>query len=144
MPIELASEDFSKLVSILSQHSEWQTVRGRVDFLTHVFAGSSRQHDILTQLNLDGHARGTAVQIIDRLQKFGQDEPGREALGVLINRLISYIGAGEDAQFLGHLLSRYPFQTKPVAAHAVAGWQGFEDSQDVAEKVIGENTLIHV
>jgi V8-like Glu-specific endopeptidase len=141
MGIELSRDDFDRLCNILSRHGEWQSVRGRIDFVADVFAGSPRKADIITQLDLDGTPRGTAVRVIERLSTFGQDEPGRESLGVLINKLIAYLGSGDDADFLRDVLIRYPFTMQPVAARGIVGWRGRESEQDVTEKIIGENTL---
>lgn len=106
-----------------------------------VFAGSQRKADLLGQLDLDGNPRGTAVRVIQGLATFGQDEPGRESLGVLLNKLIGYLGGGQDAEFLREIISGYPFATKPVAARGISAWRGNETAQGVAEKIIGENTL---
>jgi len=141
MAIQLSQDDFDRLASILSQHGEWQGVRNRLDFMADVFAGSPRKADILGQLDLDGNPHGTAVRVIHRLATFGQDEPGRESLGVLINKAIAYLGGGDDANFLRDVLARYPFATQPVAARRVGSWRGKETEEDVAEKIIGENTL---
>lgn len=141
MAIQLSQDAFDRLVVILGQHGEWQSVRGRIDFVGDVFAGSPRKSDLLTQLDLDGTPRGTAVRVIERLTTFGQDTPGREALGLLVNKLIAYLGGGDDVEFLRELLSGYPFSTPPVAARAIGGWRGKETEQSVAEKIIGENTL---
>lgn len=141
MAIQLSQADFDRLVGILSQHGEWQTVRGRIDFMADVFAGSPRKADILPQLDLDGTPRGTSVRVIQRLSTFGQDQRGRESLGVLINKLIAYLGGGVDADFLRAVLEKYPLDTPPVAARKVAGWRGQETEEGVAEKIIGENTL---
>ena len=106
-----------------------------------VFAGSARKKDILPQIDLDGTPRSTAIRVIHRLATFGQDEPGRESLGVLINKLITYLGGGDDPDFLCDLLIRYPFTTQPVVVRGLSGWHGKETEQGFAEKVIGENTL---
>jgi V8-like Glu-specific endopeptidase len=139
--IKLSPDDFDRLAGILRQHGEWQSVHGRIAFMADVFAGSPRSEDILAQLDLDGTPRATGVRVIDRLSKFGQDEPGRESLGVLINKLIAYLGGGDDADFLREMLGRYRLTTKPVAARGIASWRGQETDQGVAEKIIGENTL---
>jgi V8-like Glu-specific endopeptidase len=141
MAIELSPEDFDRLTSILSRHGEWQSARGRIDFMTEVFSGSPRKADILAQLDLDGTPRGTAVRVIQRLATFGQDQVGRESLGVLVNKAISYLGGGEDADFLRGVLGRYPFATQPVAARGIGAWRGKETQQGVAEKIIGDNSL---
>jgi len=141
MAIQLSQDDFDRLAGVLSQHGEWQAVRSRIDFVIDVLAGSPRKADLPGQLDLDGAPRGTAVRTIQRLTVFGQDQPGREALGVLINKLIGSRGGGDDVNFLRELLTRYPFTTHPVAARGLAGWNGKETDEAVAEKIIGENTL---
>jgi V8-like Glu-specific endopeptidase len=141
LTIQLATEDFDRLSTVLGRHGEWQAVRSRIDFMTEVLAGSPRRGDILGQLDLDGTPRGTAVRTIERLASFGQDQPRREALGVLINRLIASLGGGDDASFLRELLERYPFTTRPVVARGLTSWRGRETGDAVAEKIIGENTL---
>jgi V8-like Glu-specific endopeptidase len=141
MAIDLSREDFDRLTSILGTHGEWQSVRGRIDFMMDVFSGSPRKMDILAQLDLDGTPRGTAVRVIERLAAFGQDQAGRESLGVLVNKVIAYLGGGEDADFLRDVLSRYPFTTRPVAARGIRTWRGRETEERVAEKIIGDNSL---
>ncbi|MCL5999372.1 MAG: trypsin-like peptidase domain-containing protein [Chloroflexi bacterium] len=142
MAIKLSTPDFDRLVAILGAQPDFRTVQGRVDFMSDVFAGSTRRDDLLASLNLDGNPRGVAVRVIERLTTFGQDEPGREALGVLINKLLIYIGAGDDADFLRDLLKRYPFQTPPAATRGITDdWRGRDTPEHVLEKIIGENTL---
>ncbi|MCP4423016.1 MAG: trypsin-like peptidase domain-containing protein [Chloroflexi bacterium] len=139
--LQLSQTDFERLVGLLASMPEFRTAAGRVDFLDDVFAGSPRKDDVLTLINLDGNPRGVAVRVITRLTQFGQAEPGRETLGVLINKLLSYIGGGADADFLRGLFDRYPLAGVPVSARGVADWRGREQPRDVQEKIIGENTL---
>jgi V8-like Glu-specific endopeptidase len=141
MAIQLSQDDFDRLSTMLGHHGEWLAVRSRIDLMTDVLAGSPRREDILGQLDLDGTPRRTAVRTIQRLASFGQDRPGREALGVLINKLIASLGDGDDASFLRHLLGRYPFTTQPVATNGLTIWRGKETEETVTEKIIGENTL---
>jgi hypothetical protein len=141
MAILLSQHDFDRLSDILSHHSEWQLSRSRDDFMIDVLAGSPRRTDLRGLLDLEGAPRPVAVRTIHRLMGFGQDLPGREALGVLVNKLIANLGDGDDADFLRDLLGRYPFSTSPVAAHRIVGWHGKETDNTVAEKIIGENTL---
>ena len=141
MAISLSQEDFNRLTEILFLSGDWLTTRDRVDFILDVFAGSERQSSILGQLELDGKPRPAAVRVIHTLSQFGQDSPGRESLGVLINKLIAHLGGGDNADFLRGLLEKYPFTTKPVAARSLGGWRGKESTDSVLEKIIGENTL---
>ncbi len=139
--LQLNQADFDRLVSLLASMPEFRTAIGRVDFLDDVFAGSPRKNDVLTLINLDGSPRGVAVRVITRLTQFGRDEPGQETLGVLINKLLTYIGSGTDADFLHDLFERYPLAGLPASVRGVADWRGRERPNDVQEKIIGENTL---
>ena len=94
MAISLSTDDFNRLTEILIQSGERFTVRDRVPFILDAFAGSERQSTIPGQLDLDGKTRTAAVNVISRLSQFGQDRSGREALGVLINKLIASLGGG--------------------------------------------------
>lgn len=142
MAIALSQDDFDRLADILSQRPDWRLPADRVAFMDDVFAGSSRRRDILTRLDLSGRPRAAAVSVITFLQDFGQDDPGRETLGVLINKLIASLGGGEQVEYLRDLMYRYPFTTRPVATRDVGdAWRGNENEQSVAEKIIGENTL---
>jgi hypothetical protein len=118
MAIQLSREDFHHLSTVLGRHGEWRTVRSRIDFMTEVLAASPGRDDILGQLDLDGTPRGTAVRTVERMASFGQDQRGREALGVLINKLIASLGGGDDASFLHELLGRYEFTARPVCVRA--------------------------
>jgi hypothetical protein len=119
MSIQLTQPDFEHLVTLLSQHSDWLSTQARVDLMRDVFAGSPRRATILGGLNLDGAPRLAAVRVIDELASFGMDEPGRESLGVLVNKLIAYKGDGAEVDFLRDLLHRYPFATRPIASRRV-------------------------
>lgn len=141
MAVSLNQPDFDRLTEIISAHGDWLSVRGRLDLLADVFTGSPRKRDILAQIDVDGTPRGTAVRVIHRLASFGQDEAGRESLGVLINKLLAYMGGGEESEFLRALLERYPFTTAPLATRGVGSWMGRESDASVNEKIVGENTL---
>ena len=138
---QLSQADFDRLAGLLATMPEYRSVSGRVDFLDDVFAGSPRKADVLGSLNLDGAPRGVAVRTITRLIQFGQNEPGQETLAVLINKLLSYVGGGPDADFLRGLFDRYPLHGQPTSTRGLDDWRGRESPQDVREKIIGENTL---
>lgn len=139
--IDLSRDDFDRLVGILAATPEFRTETTRVDFLDDVFAGSPRKDDVLGLLDLSGAPRSVAVRIVARLAQFGQAEPGQETLGVLINKLLSYMGSGDDADFLRSLFSRYPLSGEPASVRGIDEWRGRERPGEVQEKVIGENTL---
>jgi V8-like Glu-specific endopeptidase len=138
---QLDRADFDRLVRLLSALPDWGTPDRRLDFLEYVFAGSARKDDLLSLIDVSGTPRAAAVRLITRLVQFGQDEPGQETLGVLVNRLLTYSGGGADADFLRGLFDRYPLTGAPVSTRALPDWRGRESPADVQEKVIGENTL---
>ena len=138
---QLRQPDFDRLAGLLANMPEFRTVNGRVDFLDDVFAGSPRKNDLLSLINLDGNPRGVAVRVITRLVQFGQDKSGQETLGVLINKLLTYLGSGPDADFLRGLFDTYPLTGTPVSVRGVTDWRGHERPAEVQEKIIGENTL---
>ena len=121
---QLTSTDSDQLATILATLPEFRSSSRRIDFLDDVFAGSTRQQDILSLIDVDGAPRGTAVRLINRLTNFGQDEPGQETLGVLINKLLTYVGSGPEADFLRRLFDRYPLKTTPAATRALDNWSG--------------------
>lgn len=142
MAVSLTADDLERVVTILATMPDFRTAQQRVDLLTDVFAGTPRSDDIVTSLDLDGTPRAVAVRVVQRLQMFGQDEPGREALGVLINKMLSYLGGGDGAETLRGVLVRYPLATPPTADRAgISEWRGVDTSPGTAEKIIGENTL---
>ena len=141
MAIQLTQSDLEQLTRLLSMMPEYRTEQGRVDFIDEVFVGSSRRTDIVTTLNLGGTSRAAAVRTITRLTQFGQDEPGQETLGVLINKILQYLGGGDDADFLKGLFHTYALDGEPIASKGIDIWLAHESPQDVQEKIIGENTL---
>ncbi len=145
MAIDLLQDDFQRITRILAGMTDWQGVQSRIDFTRDVFAGSPRQQDILNNLNLDGRPQPVAVRTVAFLAQFGQDRPGQETLGILINKMIEYQGLNEDSLYLEDVLRQYPFKTKPIARSAVTvAWRGDDTEDEIKEKIIGENTLRHV
>ncbi|MCB0032958.1 MAG: trypsin-like peptidase domain-containing protein [Anaerolineales bacterium] len=144
MTINLSAADAAQLRDILMTMPDFRTEKSRWDFIDDMLSGSGREQDIKASLDLSGNARGAAVRLINRLTQFGQDEPGQEVLTRLINTLLEYIGGGEKAEFLESLFDRYPLAGQPVATRPIDEWRGRERDNDVAEKIIGENTLRHI
>ena len=138
---QLGRQDHDRLAGLLAALPEFRSESRRLDFLDDVFAGSPRKDDLLGLLDLGGAPRAAAVRLIERLTRFGQDEPGQETLGLLINRLLAYSGGGPDADFLRGLFASYPLKSTPVATHPLPPWRGHERPAEVQEKIIGENTL---
>ena len=98
MRVKLTEPDFDRLIEILQALPDFGLADKRVDFVGDVFYASKRQQDILGHLDLAGTPHAVAVRLINRLLHFGQDKPGREVLSLLIVKLLTYIGEGDDAQ----------------------------------------------
>ncbi|MEM7344789.1 MAG: trypsin-like peptidase domain-containing protein [Chloroflexota bacterium] len=140
--IRLSTEDFGQVVTILGGLSEFRTEASRWRLIDDVLTGSPREDDIRGLLDLSGPPHPAAVGLVRRFQEFGQVEEGKELLGILFNRLLDgYVFDPEPVAFLRGLFARYPLD-KPVASQPpVTDWKGGESAEDVAEKIIGENTL---
>lgn len=145
MAIELNADDHQQLVRILSKHPGWQLSPDRVTFLEDIFIGTPRRHEIQALIDLSGAPRPAALRTISRLTHFGQVVPGREALGVLINKLLSYGGDSADAAFLRELFQRYPLGMAPVITQDLREpWRGQETANSVKDGVVRASTLNHV
>lgn len=145
MAINLSSQDHDQLITILSQHPDWRQPADRIAFLDDVFAGAPRRQDILALIDLSGAPHMVALRTISRLTHFGQDVPGREALGVLINKLLSSGGDSADAVFLRELFERYPFETSPVIIQGQREtWRGQETANSVRDGIVRATTSHHV
>ncbi len=94
MAIQLSKEDFDQLADILTRQQIWLMEPSRWAFTLDMLAGSPRKDDLQGSLDLAGNGRGAAVKMINKLATFGQDAPGRESLGVLINHLMREVGGG--------------------------------------------------
>ena len=139
---QLASADRTRLIDLLVARPEFRTEERRDAFIEEMLAGSPRKGHIQGQISLGGPPRQFAGHLLTVLTQFGQDEPGQEVLGLLLNHLLTYVGStGPDADFLRGLFARYPLKTKPISARDMPAWRGHESPTAVQEKIIGENTL---
>ena len=139
---QLAAADRARLIDLLVARQEFRTEERRDAFIEEMLAGSPRKGHIQGQISLSGPPRQFAGHLLTVLTQFGQDEPGQEVLGLLLNHLLTYVGStGPDADFLRGLFARYPLKTKPISARDMPAWRGHESPTAVQEKIIGENTL---
>lgn len=145
--IQLEGDDRTRLVRILATMPEFRLDRSRVGFVDEIFEGVPRGDDIRMLLDLSGTPRGAASALIIRLCNFGQNEPGQEVLGLLINKMIEYFGGGDDVDFLRGLFLKYPLNVAPVISKGLDDWGGGPVTlSTLKEKIIGEDTLkpIHI
>jgi S1-C subfamily serine protease len=143
MSINLNEADYRRLVNILSRYPDFSNPFTRYTFVSHIFTSVPRGQDIVTSLTINGSARIAAQSVIQRLTHFGQNEPGQEALSLLINSLIDYVGDSDDTAFLRGLFYTYPLQGQPIATRPLPAneWRGERNAQKIKEKMLGENTL---
>lgn len=138
---QLSAEDRSHLINLLVERSELRTPDRRDAFLAEMLAGSPRQRDILGQIDLTGPSRQFANQLLTVITQFGQDEPGQEVLGLLLNHLLTYIGGSPEAVYWRSLFARYPLKTNPVSTHDLPPWRDQENSASTTRKTPCRTTL---
>lgn len=144
MGIQLTKTDSDQLRGILEATPEWRTERGRIAFIDDLFEGSPRKADIVYRIDLGSTPRQTAGELIRFLTQFGQDEPGQETLGILINKLLSYTGGGQDADFLRGLFARYPLTGDPVLTRGLSQWPVAAGLREYKELAFAPETMHHV
>jgi V8-like Glu-specific endopeptidase len=143
MTIELAHDDFKRLVNIVQDLPDFANVRDRRRLVAGTLEGSPWASTILAGLDLDGNPRGVAVDVVKNLAQFGQVVYGKEALGVFLNELLNLMGEGEASDFIRALFERYPLDQPAVPNRPIPldQWRGSASAEEVREKIIGENTL---
>ena len=141
--LHLLPADRDRLIRLFIARPEFRTEARRDAFLDDMLAGSPRKQDIQGQISLEGPPRQFASHLLTILTQFGQDEPGQEVLGLLLNHLLTYVGDGPDADFLRALFARYPLKTNTISTRGLPQpeWRGQETPPFVQELIIGENTL---
>jgi V8-like Glu-specific endopeptidase len=138
----LSADDFDTLVTLLADLPSFQTETRRWDFINDVLSASPEQAKIRRLLELSGIPRGAAVRVVTDFKQFGQDIPGREIIGILINKLLEgYIFDPEPVAFLRGLFDKYPLDKPVIASPPVDRWRGDDTLNSIREKIVGENTL---
>jgi hypothetical protein len=103
----LSSEDFNRLVDIISNQPAFMNPNTRFNWVYGFLQASPRQSALMGNLNLGASApRLDAIGLVQYLTRFGQDVPGREVITLLIDGLLQQLGEGEDTEFLRGLLER--------------------------------------
>ncbi|MBE2197392.1 MAG: hypothetical protein IAE79_02200, partial [Anaerolinea sp.] len=89
---QLDAADRARLIDLLVARPEFRTEERRDAFIEEMLAGSPRKGHIQGQIILGGPPRQFAGHLLTVLTQFGQDEPGQEVLGLLLNHLLPYLG----------------------------------------------------
>ena len=122
---------------------DFSNLRDRRRLLSGAFSGTPSGDIILARADLDGSAMGVAVETIQLLSNFGHGAEGKEALGIFLNYIQPFAG-DENADFIRNLFQNYPLDAPISPQTNIEEWHGTESVDDVYEKIIGENTLIHI
>ena len=137
---QLDIDDKRKLKKILVSSPVFQTMQGRQMILEEAGLGK-----IATSINLQDQPSIVGSQIITHLEKYGQLTYKNEALGFLLNYLKDDdVDFGvEERDFFQHLINKYHLLTLDAKLPDIEEdtWKGVTSSEDMKEKVFGENTL---
>lgn len=133
--VQLSVEDRQQLVDLLQGIPELASESSRALMLE--LAGLTK---LIARIDVSGPTFVAINHIISFLASYGRLTYEREALGVFLNSLKSYVGI-EQQKFLDTLLLKYDMTTPIAASPDVDLWRGVEDASAVFEKIVGENTL---
>jgi V8-like Glu-specific endopeptidase len=131
---ELQSEDRTNLLRLLIHVPILQTERGRDAVIELADLQSVRPH-----LDLSGEPVVSVPLMVKTLLSYGRITDEQTVLGRFLATLRDHVGI-EQRNVLDAIIDKYSLMTltpKP----AVAGWEVPVTSEDVQEKIIGENTL---
>jgi hypothetical protein len=107
--VTLSSEDFNRLVDVITRQPAFNNASTRIGWIHDVLRESPRAAALRGSLNLGGMSpRLDAITLVQYLTRFGQDEPGREVIARLLNGLLVQPGDEDDAAFLRGLFAKYP------------------------------------
>lgn len=114
MTVQLNQSEFQRLVRIIQIQPEFASQAERRNLITLAFGTAGKADAILSRLNLGGTPMGASVEIVNFLCKFGQIEPGYEALGVFLDQLLINMGISDEANFMADIIERHNL-IKPTA-----------------------------
>lgn len=120
MAVQLSQPEFQRLVRILQNQPDFGSPYDRQQMITMAFGNAGKADIIRGRLNMSGAPMGAAVELVNFLCKFGQISPGVEALGVLLQHLLSNMGAGDEANFLNEIMDKHKLNNPPTSPAPVA------------------------
>jgi V8-like Glu-specific endopeptidase len=138
--VQLSTPDFQRLSRIVQNLSDFANVRDRRRLLIGVFEGTPQANTILARLDLDGTPMSVSVEVVRFLCQFGRVAYDKEALAVFLNHIQPFIG-DEDTDFIVEIFQNYPLDVPVSPSRGINNWKGADNTADIKEKIIGENTL---
>jgi len=133
--ITLDLEDRNQLITMLENLPELVNERLRLQSLDRA---GLRQ--LACRMDLSGSPRTGVQEIVVYLSKFGRLTYNHEALGLFLNAIKGDVGV-QQQEFIDMLLKKYAMMTPIAAAPNIDQWKGEETTENLLEKIIGENTL---
>lgn len=96
--------------------------------------------DLAARIDLHGATSLAVSSIISDLAGHGRVSRENEALGLFLNEVKALTGL-EDQQFLGQLMNEHSMMVPVANTPPMQEWLGRSTDSQVAEKIIGANTL---
>jgi len=136
--VNLDMDDRLQLITLLKDIPELQTERSRLQILE-----SAGLRQLVPMMDLSGATYLAANEIVTYLSKYGRLTHECSALGLFLNTIKSFVGV-QQQELLDRLLTKYNLITSIAVLPDIPNisqWKGTETTEDVLEKIIGENTL---
>ncbi|MBK8904547.1 MAG: trypsin-like peptidase domain-containing protein [Anaerolineaceae bacterium] len=131
--IELDYNDQSQLIQLLTPLPVLLNPDGRVSVLE-----AALLQKLIPLMHLSGPSVVVIPLMIRELRVYGRVTYEHEALGRFLNTMKNYVGVTEQ-EFLDKLILKYKLMTPSMHVPLAIDWM--LSTQDVSEKIIGENTL---
>lgn len=128
-------EDRKQLITLLQDLPELATERSRLQMLE--LAGLKQ---LVSRIDLSGNTFVAISEIVRHLSSYGRLTHDNEALGLFLSTIKEFVGV-QQQEFLDRMLTKYEMMTPIAVLPNIEQWKGVETTEDVLEKIIGENTL---
>jgi hypothetical protein len=129
------NKDRKQLITLLKDLPELATEQSRLQILKN--AGLEQ---VVSQINLSGAPLVAVSEIVNYLSSYGRLTNDQETLGLFLDTIRDYVGV-QQQEFLDKLLLKYDMMTPIAPLPNIDHWKGGETTEEVLEKIIGENTL---
>jgi S1-C subfamily serine protease len=133
--VNLSTEDKKNLLNLLLPLPILSTEKGR----EAVFVSADLE-ELRPQVDLSGPSAIVIPLLLNFLCSYGRLSYEQEALGRFLNTIRTYVGA-EQKDFLDAIIAGYGLMTPVAKSPPKIDWVLPVKSEDVLEKIIGENTL---
>lgn len=140
MTVQLSQPHFQRLTRIVQNLPDFANVRDRRRLVAGALQGAAQGDTIMARLDLDGSPMGVSVEVVRFFCQFGRVAYDKEALAVFLNYIQPFTG-DEDKDFIVELFQNYPLDVPASPSRGINNWRGTDNTADIKEKIIGENTL---